>query len=103
MIVSPTASHMADAAAADGVESHIVNTASMAGLTHGGLGAYSASKHGVVALTEKLSQELQAGGAYPAMAAVGETVILLLSPLPSVGVSIVVERGCQQNNSPTDG
>ena len=35
--------------------------------------------------------------------AVGETVILLISPLPSVGVSIVMERGCQQNDSLADG
>ena len=31
--------------------------------------------------------------------AVGETVILLRSPLPLVGVSIGMERGCQQNDS----
>ena len=30
--------------------------------------------------------------------AVGETVILLHPPLPSVGVSIEVERGCPQND-----
>ena len=30
--------------------------------------------------------------------AVGETAILLTPPLPSVGVSTVVERGCQQND-----
>ena len=35
--------------------------------------------------------------------AVGETVILLTSPLPLVGVSIVMERGCQQNDSLADG
>ena len=35
--------------------------------------------------------------------AVGETVILLPPPLPSVGVSIVMERGCQQNDSLADG
>ena len=35
--------------------------------------------------------------------AVGETVILLHSPLPSVGVSIWMERGCQQNDGLADG
>ena len=35
--------------------------------------------------------------------AVGETVILLHPPLPLVGVSIGVERGCQQNDSLADG
>ena len=35
--------------------------------------------------------------------AVGETVILLHPPLPSVGVSIWMERGCQRNNSLADG
>ena len=30
--------------------------------------------------------------------AVGETVILLHAPLPVVGVSIVMERECQQND-----
>ena len=30
--------------------------------------------------------------------AVGETVILLQSPLPLAGVSIVMGRGCQQND-----
>jgi NAD(P)-dependent dehydrogenase (short-subunit alcohol dehydrogenase family) len=59
--------YMADAALADGTESHIVNTASMAGLVSGGLGAYSTSKHSVVAITEKLAMELQANGAFPAM------------------------------------
>ena len=38
-----------------------------------------------------------------ALIAVGETVILLHPPLPLVGVSIVVERGCQQNDSLADG
>ena len=41
---------------------------------------------------------LQRGGL-----AVGETVILLTPPLPLVGVSIVMERGCQQNDSLADG
>ena len=35
--------------------------------------------------------------------AVGETLILLHPPLPSVGVSIRVGRGCQQNDSLADG
>ena len=35
--------------------------------------------------------------------AVGETVILLHPLLPSVGVSIWMERGCQQNDSLADG
>ena len=35
--------------------------------------------------------------------AVGETVILLHPPLPVVGVSIRMERGCQQNGSLADG
>ena len=43
---------------------HIVNTASMAGLvTPPGAGAYSVSKHGVVALSEALVQDLAAQGA----------------------------------------
>ena len=38
---------------------HVVNTASMAGLvTPPGSGAYSASKHGIVALSEALAQDL---------------------------------------------
>lgn len=61
--------HMADVAMADGTEAHIVNTASLAGLTGGGLGAYSTSKHAVVAITEKLVEELQSIGAFPAMSA----------------------------------
>ena len=35
--------------------------------------------------------------------AVGETVILLHPPLSLVGVSIVMERGCQRNDSLADG
>ena len=31
--------------------------------------------------------------------AIDETVILLHSPLPLVGISIGMERGCQQNDS----
>ena len=34
--------------------------------------------------------------------AVGETVILLTPPLPLVAVSIGMERGCQQNDSPAE-
>ena len=43
------------------------------------------------------------GMAETALLAVGETVILLHPPLPLVGVSIGMERGCQQNDSPADG
>ena len=39
----------------------------------------------------------------PGGVAVGETVILLHSPLPLVGTSIVMEWGCQQNDSLADG
>ena len=35
--------------------------------------------------------------------AVGETVTLLHPPLPLAGVSIRMERGCQQNDSLADG
>ena len=35
--------------------------------------------------------------------AVGETVILLHPPLPQTGVSIGIERGCQQNDSLANG
>ena len=46
-----------------GQEGHIVNTASILGLlTAPHLGAYSASKHAVMALSETLYQELQATG-----------------------------------------
>ncbi len=39
---------------------HIVNTASMAGLTsHGGMGPYNVAKHGVVTLSETMFMELQ--------------------------------------------
>jgi NAD(P)-dependent dehydrogenase (short-subunit alcohol dehydrogenase family) len=45
-------------------EGHIVNTASGAGITsHTGLGAYTESKHGVVALSETLALDLAAQGA----------------------------------------
>ena len=37
------------------------------------------------------------------MLAVGETDILLHLPLPVVGVSIVMEKGSQQNDSLADG
>jgi NAD(P)-dependent dehydrogenase (short-subunit alcohol dehydrogenase family) len=47
-----------------GTEGHIVNTASMAGLTTGAfLGSYHVSKHGVVALSEDLARELAQVGA----------------------------------------
>lgn len=41
---------------------HVVNTASVAGLTAGVLGPYSVSKHGVVALSEALYFQLQQEG-----------------------------------------
>ena len=45
-------------------EGHIVNTASMAGLTSGpGLGIYKVTKHGVVTLSETLYHELALRGA----------------------------------------
>ena len=43
-------------------EAHIVNTASIAGLVAGILGAYSVTKHGVVALSEALYFTLQQCG-----------------------------------------
>ncbi len=46
---------------AQDTEGHIVNTASMAGLVHGG-GAYGVTKHGVVALTESAHFELEQKG-----------------------------------------
>ena len=39
----------------------------------------------------------------PSTLAVGETVILLHAPLPLVGVSIGMKRGCHQNDSLADG
>ena len=45
-----------------GEEGHVVNTASVAGLTPGG-GAYGVSKHGVLALTEGIYQSFEAMGA----------------------------------------
>jgi len=47
---------------AQGSEGHVVNTASMAGLIQGS-GIYGVTKHGVVALSESLSNELQVSGA----------------------------------------
>src|SRR5204863_9581957 len=45
---------------AQGVEGHIVNTASIAGLISGpGMGIYNVSKHGVVTLSETLYHELR--------------------------------------------
>jgi NAD(P)-dependent dehydrogenase (short-subunit alcohol dehydrogenase family) len=49
---------------ASGEEGHIINTASMAGLTATPfMGAYTASKHAVVAISESLSKELELSGA----------------------------------------
>jgi NAD(P)-dependent dehydrogenase (short-subunit alcohol dehydrogenase family) len=49
---------------AQDTESHIVNTASMAGLVSGpGLGAYKVTKHAVVSLSETLHHELAERGA----------------------------------------
>lgn len=46
---------------AAGEEGHVVNTASMAGLFSGpGMGAYNASKHAVVAISETLAADLDA-------------------------------------------
>jgi NAD(P)-dependent dehydrogenase (short-subunit alcohol dehydrogenase family) len=42
---------------------YVINTASLAGVTTGTAGAYSVSKHGVVALSESLYLELQMRGA----------------------------------------
>jgi NAD(P)-dependent dehydrogenase (short-subunit alcohol dehydrogenase family) len=42
---------------------HVVNTASLAGLTTGFLGPYSVTKHGVVAMSESLYFQLQGVGA----------------------------------------
>ena len=42
-------------------------------------------------------------GGLTARLAVGETVILLHRPLSLVGVSMWVERGCQQNDSLANG
>jgi NAD(P)-dependent dehydrogenase (short-subunit alcohol dehydrogenase family) len=48
---------------ASGEEGHVVNTASMAGLTSTPfMGAYSAAKHGVVAISEVLAKELELAG-----------------------------------------
>src|SRR5947209_1123097 len=47
-----------------GTEAHIINTASVAGLTSGpGLGIYKVTKHGMVALSETLYYELALRGA----------------------------------------
>ena len=46
---------------AQDTEAHIVNTASMAGLVHGG-GAYGVTKHAVVALSESMYFELEQKG-----------------------------------------
>jgi NAD(P)-dependent dehydrogenase (short-subunit alcohol dehydrogenase family) len=48
---------------AQGTEGHVVNTASMAGLTSGpGLGIYGVTKHGVVSLSETMFHELRLTG-----------------------------------------
>lgn len=60
---------MVQQAKRDGTEGHIVNTASMAGLTNGFLGAYSSSKHSAVAVTEALVAEFQALELFPAVSA----------------------------------
>jgi NAD(P)-dependent dehydrogenase (short-subunit alcohol dehydrogenase family) len=49
------------------VEAHIVNTASMAGLTPGGGAPYAATKFAVVAFSEIVYQELTRGGFKPRM------------------------------------
>ena len=54
-----------NAAGGKSYEGHIVTTSSMAGIVHGILGAYSTSKHSVVALTEGLMREFQAMDLYP--------------------------------------
>jgi NAD(P)-dependent dehydrogenase (short-subunit alcohol dehydrogenase family) len=47
-----------------GTEGHVVNTASIRGLTTGAwVGSYEVSKHGVVALSESLARELAQIGA----------------------------------------
>ncbi len=49
---------------ASGEEGHVVNTASMAGLTSTPfMGAYTATKHAVVAISEVLAKELELAGA----------------------------------------
>ena len=59
--------------------------------------------HGVsVRLTVLSAASMCTCCALPGLAA-GETVILLHPPLPSAGVTIGMERGCQQNNSLADG
>jgi len=50
-------------------EGHICNTASAAGYMTGALGAYSTSKHSVVALTETLLQDLYNRGVFPQVGA----------------------------------
>ena len=48
---------------------------------------------------EELTIDMSSGDARP----VGETVISLTPPLPLVGVSVVMERERQQNDSLADG
>ena len=73
--------HMVREAARSGTEGHIVNTASVAGIMPGG-GAYGASKHACVQVSETLLQEL---------AAKGEPVY------PNVGVSVLAPGFVQSN------
>ena len=49
------------------------------------------------------SQVAEQTGAVPVYPAVGETVMLLHPPPPLVGVSMRMERGCQQNGGLADG
>lgn len=57
-------------------ESHIVNTASIAGLiSTPGLSVYNVAKHGVVTLSETLYQELQAAGGKVGGGKVGVSVL----------------------------
>ena len=61
--------HMVQQAKSAGTEGHIVNTASMAGVVAGFLGAYSTSKVSCVALTERLAQDFFDAGVYPTVSA----------------------------------
>ena len=54
-------------------------------------------------LQDTLAGDAQSPGTARPRLAVGETVILLHPPLPLVGVSIWMERGCQSNDSLADG
>jgi NAD(P)-dependent dehydrogenase (short-subunit alcohol dehydrogenase family) len=69
---------------ASGETGHIVNTGSVAGLMMGApkAGAYSATKHGVVSLSESLLQELRAEGA-----PIGVSVICPSRVVTNIGTS----------------